>query len=93
MHEIKKRGQQNVRNQTEKSYKFIQTFIEINGNLKTLMKKIIYNTIICQAWGKFLNYAGVITEDKLVETSYLSDLLLLEVLDQIWIQEVYEPFS
>ena len=33
----------------------------------------------------------VITREMLNEAEYLSDFLLLNILDQLWIQEVYEP--
>jgi len=33
----------------------------------------------------------IVTEEDLGEYSYLADSFLLNVLDQIWIQEVYEP--
>lgn len=33
----------------------------------------------------------IVTEDDLGEFSYIADSFLLNVLDQIWIQEVFEP--
>lgn len=47
--------------------------------------------MIQEAFTEYLINENVISRDLLSQKQYLSDFLLLNILDQIWIQEVYEP--
>ncbi|CDW85628.1 UNKNOWN [Stylonychia lemnae] len=61
------------------------------SNLKLLMKKISMNLVIKDTFTKYLLNQGILTEQSLSCHCYLGDFLLLNILDQIWIQYVYQP--
>lgn len=60
--------------------------------MKQLLKKIAKNGVVRDAFRSFLVENKMIEQQVIEnEMQYITDLMLLNVLDQIWIQNVYEP--
>jgi hypothetical protein len=73
------------------SFLFLEGFLDKESHVKVLVKKISANLVIQEAFQEYMIDKNIITKDMLSQTEYLSDFLLLNILDQMWIQEVYEP--
>lgn len=61
-------------------------------NAKLLYKKITLNSVMKQSFKKLLIERDLISEEVQTKFEYLADLILLNILDQIFVQTVYEPF-
>lgn len=59
-------------------------------NAKLLYKKITMNTVVKQAFREHMLSCGHFSEELLNKYEYLLDLLFLNILDQIFVQTVYD---
>ncbi len=60
-------------------------------NAKLLYKKVTMNQVVRHAFRDYLLREGQVSEDLFQKFEYIVDLLLLNILDQIFIQHVIEP--
>lgn len=51
------------------------------------------NLIVQECFLDLVKRLNILSEDALKRFDYLADSLLLTILDQIWIQQVYEPLQ
>lgn len=73
------------------SYPYLQTVVQLHRNARILYKKITMNQIVKKAFRDHMLGSGHFDEEILSKYEYLLDLLFLNILDQIFIQTVYEP--
>jgi hypothetical protein len=70
------------------AYPYLQAVTQMYRNAKLLYKKISMNALIKQCFAEYMISNGF-SEEQAKKTEYLCDLVLLNVLDQIFIQTVY----
>jgi hypothetical protein len=85
-----------VRNKVrgKSAYLFLEEVLEVQSTLKLLLKKIISNQTIQELFRDLVQ--SIDTEFELPSgptTEYFYDFLLISVLNQVWVQIVYEPFA
>lgn len=64
---------------------------QMQRNAKLLYKKITMNKIIKDAFVRHLLEKGHFSQEMIKKQEYISDLLFLNILDQIFVQTVYMP--
>jgi hypothetical protein len=63
------------------SYLFLEGFLDKENHIKVLIKKISANLVIQEAFQEYMIDKNIITREMLSQTEYLSDFLLLNILD------------
>jgi hypothetical protein len=71
------------------AYPYLLAAAQIHRNSKFLYKKLIHNKIFKNAFKGYLLSKNLIPEK--LEPEYMLDLLLVNILDQIFIQTVFLP--
>jgi hypothetical protein len=67
------------------SFLFIEAFLDKQDHLKTLLKKVVGNVIIQEAFQEYLISENLIDRAMNSEIKFISDLILMNILDQLWI--------
>ena len=70
-------------------FAYLEDYIAKERNLKFLMKKISKHFIVQEAFRECMLRNDVFQARELNKQPYLTDFLLVEYLDSIWINEVY----
>ena len=65
----------------------------MQSHLKSLLKKIEMTSVVQESFSELMKINQIISEESIKKFDFLFDSLLLTIMDQIWIQEVYEPLS
>jgi hypothetical protein len=65
----------------------------MQSHLKSLLKKIVMTSVVQESFSELMKINQIISEESIKKYDFLFDSLLLTIMDQIWIQEVYEPLS
>lgn len=65
----------------------------MQSHLKSLLKKIVMTSVVQESFSELMKINQIISEESIKKFDFLFDSLLLTIMDQIWIQEVYEPLS
>ena len=65
----------------------------MQSHLKSLLKKIVMTSVVQESFSELMKIYQIISEESIKKFDFLFDSLLLTIMDQIWIQEVYEPLS
>ena len=50
-------------------------------------------SVVQESFSELMKINQIISEESIKKFDFLFDSLLLTIMDQIWIQEVYEPLS
>jgi hypothetical protein len=67
------------------SFLFIEAFLDKQDHLKTLLKKVVGNVIVQEAFQEYLISENLIDRAMNSEIKFISDLILMNILDQLWI--------
>jgi hypothetical protein len=67
------------------SFLFIEAFLDKQDHLKTLLKKVVGNVIVQEAFQEYLISENLINRAMNSEIKFISDLILMNILDQLWI--------
>lgn len=74
-------------------FAYLEDYIAKERNLKFLMKKISKHFIVQEAFRECMIRNDVFQAKEINKQPYLTDFLLVEYLDSIWINEVYRSQS
>ena len=75
------------------AFHVIDVFNDLFSHLKVLIKKICGNVVVTEAFKEYLLATGHLKQAYFNDHLYISDLLLMNLLEQIWLRDFYEPLS
>lgn len=73
------------------SFSFLKSVLDLHARSKVLIKKIMNNIIIQECFEALMLELGVFTSEELAQIPYLADLILVNLLDQVWIVIFLNP--
>lgn len=82
-----------LKNQTrgKSSFSFLKEFVKIEKHSQIMMKKLINNSIIQEAFTACLIKQEIINQEALRNREYLCDMILVNLLEQIWVHQFVVP--
>ena len=72
-------------------YIYLEDYIFKERNLRYLFRKLSQNFIVQESFSETLQRNQVISQEQLKSHPYICDFMLLELMDAIWISEIYKP--
>ncbi|CDW75624.1 UNKNOWN [Stylonychia lemnae] len=75
--------------QKQNFYVFLEDYIIKEKNLRFLFKKVTQNFVVQESFGETVQRLGILQKETVKKSPYFCDFLLLELMDSIWINEIY----